>query len=109
MAGLPRMMQGPAVTIRRMHQTGGPSSGRRVLDLYDRGIEGCLKRNAQEVREALLDLMAALNFEFEEAAVGFFRIYELSLQHAKARRFDVPLHVLRRLRAAWTDQTTRAS
>jgi hypothetical protein len=102
MPTVPKTMMGPAVTIRRMHQTDGASS-RRILDLYDRGIDGCLKRSEQEVREAILDLMAALNFEFEEAAVGFFRIYELSLQHAKARRFDVPLHVLRRLRAAWTD------
>ena len=92
------------MTIQRMHQTAGGASRHQILDLYDQGIEGCVKRNAEEVRAVLLELMAALNFDYEEAAIGFFRIYELSLHHTKAHRFDVPLHVLRRLRAAWTGQ-----
>ena len=91
------------VTIQHMHEAAGGASGRRILDLYDRGIDGCLKRDAAEVREVLLELMAALNFDYEEAATGFFRIYELSLRHVKGRRFGVPLHILRRLRAVWTE------
>ena len=109
MAGVTRVTRGPAATIQHMHQTVNEAPGHRILDLYDRGIEGCLKRDVQEVRESIVELMAALNFDHEEAAVGFFRIYELSLQHARARRFDVPLHVLRRLRAAWTAHATRWS
>jgi hypothetical protein len=106
MLGPAKATRGP-VSIQRMHQTAGGASSHQILNLYDRGIEGCLKRDGQQVREALLDLMASLNFEFEDAAVGFFRIYELMLQHVRTRRFDVPLHVLRRLRSAWTDQPRR--
>lgn len=106
MLGSARATRGP-VSIQRMHQTAGGVSTHQVLDLYDRGIEGCVKRDGQQVRETILDLMAALNFEFEDAAVGFFRIYELILRHVRARRFDVPLHVLRRLRTAWTEQPAR--
>lgn len=95
------------MTIQRMHQADGGASGHQILDLYDRGIEGCLKRDGKEVRETLLELMAALNFHYEEAAMGFFRMYELSLQHASGRRFEVPLHVLRRLRSAWVEQPVR--
>jgi hypothetical protein len=97
------------MTIQRMHQAAGGTPEHQILDLYDRGIEGCLKRDTKEVRETLLELMAALNFHYEEAAMGFFRVYELSLRHASGRRFEIPLHVLRRLRSAWVDQPLRMS
>ncbi len=71
-----------------------------VLLLYDRGIAGCLRRDAQQVSAVLLELIAALDFDHESAAMALFRLYDGCLRKVKAGQFEVPLRILRELHAA---------
>jgi len=50
---------------------------------------------------ALVELIAALDFSYEEIAGGLYRLYEYALRHVKGERYDVALGVLRELRDTW--------
>jgi flagellin-specific chaperone FliS len=72
-----------------------------LLQLYDFAIAGCLARDARRASAALVELIAALDFRYEEIAGGFYRLYEYALREVKAQRFDQALSVLSGLRDAW--------
>jgi len=78
----------------------------RTLPLYQRGIAGCLHRDAHEASEALIELILTLNFEYEDAAGELFSLYDLCLRKVKAGRFDVVGQILHDLRAAWMGPMT---
>lgn len=86
--------------LRRTYPVEGGGTGDQILRLYDQGIAGCLRRNAREVNAALVELIAALNFEYETAALVFFRLYDHCRRHVRAREFEVPLRILRELHEA---------
>jgi hypothetical protein len=79
----------------------------RLLHLYNRGIAGCRTRDAREVRETFVQLIGALDFEYEEAATRLFRVYENCIQCVEGQKFEVPLWILERLRAACSPRDTR--
>ena len=79
----------------------GPTSDRRIAWLYDQGITACLASDTRQAEAALMGLIGVLNFEYEAAAIGLFRLYDHCLREARAGRFVRPLEVLRTLREAW--------
>jgi hypothetical protein len=58
-----------------------------ILALYERAIEGCQRRDARAVNAVLLELIESLNFEYEKAALGFFRVYDHCLRKVRQREF----------------------
>jgi flagellin-specific chaperone FliS len=82
-------------------QTQALSPSQIMLQLYDFAIAGCVARDSKKASVALVELIAALDFEYEEIAVGLYRLYEYALREAKAHRFDAALKVLGGLRDAW--------
>ncbi len=75
--------------------------GRSITDLYERGLAACLRRNAGEVRQVVLELVGALDFEYERAARELSRLYDRCLRHAEAGRFDRAREVFRTLLETW--------
>ena len=71
-----------------------------VLDLCDRGIAGCRRRDPVEVGDVLMALTGTLNFEYKKAALGLASLYARCLLKVKRRQFGLPLRVLVELRAA---------
>lgn len=71
-----------------------------VLDLCDRGIAGCRRRDSVEVGDVLMALTGTLNFEYKKAALAFSSLYARCLLAVKRRQFGLPLRVLGGLRAA---------
>jgi len=71
-----------------------------VLDLCDRGIAGCRRRDPVEVGGVFMALTGTLNFEYKNAALGFASLYARCLLTVKRRQFGLPLRVLGELRAA---------
>ena len=78
-----------------------PTSDRRIARLYDEGIAACLASNGRQAEAALMGLIGVLNFEYEAAAMGLFRLYDHCLRETRAGRFARPLEILRTLREAW--------
>jgi hypothetical protein len=58
-----------------------------LLALYARPIAGCQRRDARVVNAVLLELIDSLNFEYETAALGFFRVYDHCLRKVRQREF----------------------
>jgi hypothetical protein len=71
-----------------------------IQQLYDRAIAGCRREDEWLAGSAMLELIATLNFEYEAAATGLFRIYDRCLADIRSGRFDEPLEILQALRAS---------
>lgn len=73
-----------------------------LLKLYDVAIVSCVQQDSDRLSRALVELIAALNFEQREAAAGLLRLYNYCLHQAKARRFDLVRPILCELRDSWS-------
>jgi len=73
----------------------------RLHHLFGRGIAGCRARDARQVREVLMELIGALNFDYEEAAARLFGVYDDCLARVRKRQFEIPLRILERLERTW--------
>ena len=75
--------------------------GRPVPELYERGLAACLRRDAGEVRQVFLELVGALDFEYEQAARQLAGLYDRCLRQAAAGRFDRAREVFGTLLETW--------
>jgi len=75
--------------------------GRSILVLFERGLAACLRRDAGEVREVVLELVGTLDFEYEQAARELAGLYDRCLRQAGAGRFDRAREVFRTLLETW--------
>jgi len=72
-----------------------------VLKTYDLALEGCDMKDADMVSKALVELIAALDFEYRDVAMGLFRLYEYCLRVVKVGDFENVRIVLAELRETW--------
>ena len=77
------------------------SPERLTLFIFDFAVKGCKKKKEDEVSRALVQLIDSLNFEYEDVAVGLFRLYEYCMRMVKEGEFEVPLELLSELRDTW--------
>lgn len=75
--------------------------------LYRRGIAGCRERNADEVERVLMQLIAALNFDYEAAASRLFELYDACLQRVALQQFAEPQRLLEDLQRACAPPTMK--
>jgi flagellin-specific chaperone FliS len=85
----------------RSQQTTSAAPGQLLLQLYDHAIAGALRQDQRQVNAALVELIGALNFDYEEIAVGLFKLYDWCMRRARAKDWDEVLKILRDLRDAW--------
>jgi hypothetical protein len=69
----------------------------RLLALYGLGIEGCARRNPEQVTAVVEELMGTLDFAYAEIAEGFQRVYQYCLERARDGDFDQVAFVLQDL------------
>jgi len=102
-------MTGYATTAYVAQQAQGMSQQQILLQLYDFAVAGCLAGDARKATAAIVELIAALNFDYEEIATGLYRLYEYSLREIRAKRFDEARKILTGLRDAWQQAFARSS
>jgi flagellin-specific chaperone FliS len=85
----------------RTQQVAGAAPAQLLLQLYDHAIAGALRQDQRQVNAALVELIGSLNFDYEEIALGLFRLYDWCMRRARAKDWDEVLSILRELRAAW--------
>jgi flagellar protein FliS len=95
------MTQDYAMTAYRSAQTQTLTPLDAFLQLYDFAIAGCVAQDTRKASAALVELVAALNFDYEDIAAGLYRLYEYCLREVKAQRFEPALKILRELRDTW--------
>jgi flagellin-specific chaperone FliS len=82
-------------------QLSGLSPVQLLIRVYDVAIVSCVRRDRQRLRQALVQLIASLNFEHHEIAFGSFRLYNYCLRLMQMGRFDEVKAILAELREAW--------
>ncbi len=72
-----------------------------ILKMYDLFIVSCKKNDVSKMSKVLIELMGALNFEYEETATRLYRLYEYTQRLIFQKRFNEALVIIRELRDAW--------
>jgi hypothetical protein len=78
----------------------------RLLGLYELGIEGCDRKDSDQVASILLELIDMLDFGHAEIAGGFQRLYDYCLRQSHDGEFASVSFVLRGFHATLTQAVT---
>ncbi len=85
----------------RQQDVMGASPIHLVVMAYDVAIASCEKQDFARATKAITILRDALNFDYAEAAVGLFRLYQWCLDCIRQGDYGAALQTLRELREAW--------
>jgi len=72
-----------------------------ILKLYDLAILSIKKGDFKKANLVLTELIGSLNFEYNDVALGFFKLYRYCQEHLYKQEGDEPLKILSELREAW--------
>ena len=72
-----------------------------ILKMYDLFIVSCKRQDVQKMSRVLIELMGALNFEYEDTATRLYRLYEYCQRLIFQKKFDEALFIIKELRDAW--------
>lgn len=79
----------------------GASPIHLVVMAYDLAITACEKEDFIRATKSVSLLRDALNFDYAEASVGLFRLYQWCLDCIRKGDYTSALQTLRELRDAW--------
>ncbi|MFC1477193.1 flagellar export chaperone FliS [candidate division KSB1 bacterium] len=78
-----------------------------LIKVYDFIILHCKKKEAVKASKGLVELMSALNFDYDEVALGLFRLYQYCQDKIKLGEYDEAIKILENLRNAWAESVKR--
>ena len=97
----PAPLTGNPMAAYQSAQIFGASPMQLILIVYDAALAACGRRDRERARRAITELIAALNFDYEEIAVPLFRLYEYCLSAVGSESFHEASKILRALKDAW--------
>jgi flagellin-specific chaperone FliS len=103
------MMQAAYRTQYREQEVLGSSPVHRIVMAYDVAIQSCEQKNLVRASQAISLLRDSLNFDYGDAALGLFRLYQWCLDSIRANNYPEALKILRELREAWATVEKRLS
>lgn len=75
-----------------------------VIDkLYAIAIQAMKKNNVHLANKAVNELIAALNFDYQEVALSLYRLYQYSKHCLRQGKQNEAIEVLEELRSAWKE------
>jgi hypothetical protein len=72
-----------------------------ILKMYDLFIVSCKRQDVSKMSKVLIELMGALNFEYEETSTRLYRLYEYCQRCIFQKKFDEALFIIQELRDTW--------
>ena len=72
-----------------------------ILKMYDLFIVSCKRKDVNKMSKVLIELMGALNFEYEETSTRLYRLYEYCQRLVFGKKYDEALAIIQELRQAW--------
>lgn len=72
-----------------------------ILKMYDLFLVSNKRRDVTKMSRVLIELMGALNFEYEETATRLYRLYEYCQRLIFQKKFDEAEYIIKELRDAW--------
>lgn len=85
----------------RQNDVLGASPLRLVVMAYDLAIQSCHRKDFEKATRAISVLRDALNFDYQDAATGLFRVYQWCLDCIRQGDYDSAISALSELRDAW--------
>jgi flagellin-specific chaperone FliS len=85
----------------RQHDVLGASPIRLVVMAYDLAIQSCERKDFEKATRAITVLRDALNFEYQDIALGLFRLYQWCLDCIRQGDYESAITTLSELRDAW--------
>jgi hypothetical protein len=73
-----------------------------LIKVYDFIILNCKKKDIEKSTKGIVELISALNFDYQEVSLGLFRLYQYCLDNIKQNKFDEAVVILEGLRDSWT-------
>ena len=73
-----------------------------IEKLYDVAIVACKKQDNILARKAINELIAGLNFEHKEIALGLYKLYDYAKYCLRIGKTSEAVKVLEELRSAWS-------
>ena len=77
------------------------SKEKLVLKMYDLFIVSAKRGDTQKMSRVLVELMGALNFDYEETSTHLYRLYEYCQRCIFQKKIDEALHIITELRNTW--------
>ena len=74
-----------------------------LIKVYDIAIESCDRQDMDRARRALVELIAALNFDHREVADNLYNLYRYALDQIHKSNFDGAKEILIGLRETWKE------
>ncbi len=92
-----------------LQQVNSASPEKLISLLYDIGSKSCRAKDRQKASKVLVELIAALNFEHKEIAIGFFDLYRYAMDEVSKGGFENALNVFEELNDVWKSAVMRNS
>ena len=73
-----------------------------ILKMYDLFLVSCKRQDVTKMSKVLIELMGALNFEYEETATRLYRLYEYCQRCIFQKKFDDAYNIISELRSSWS-------
>ncbi|HFE64577.1 MAG TPA: flagellar protein FliS [Caldithrix sp.] len=74
-----------------------------ILKLYDLAIIAIKKKDVHKANRVITELIGALNFDYQDVAIGFFRLYRFCQDRLYKGDFDQVLRIFEDLRKTWAE------
>lgn len=74
-----------------------------ILKMYDLFILSAKKKDVSKMNKVLVELMGALNFDYEETATRLYRLYEYVQRLVFQKRYTDAINIIQELRNAWNE------
>lgn len=72
-----------------------------ILKMYDLFVVSAKKKDISKMNRVLAELMASLNFDYEDTATRLYRLYEYVQRLVFQKRYDDAVFIIQELRSAW--------
>lgn len=89
------------VSTYQQNQISNLSPNELILKLYDLAIVSIKKDDTSKANLAITELIAALNFDYQEISVGLFRLYRYCQNCLRRGDHQEPVKILEDLRKTW--------
>ena len=79
------------------------SKEKLILKMYDLFIVSLKRNDIVKGSKVLIELMSALNFEYEEVSTRLYRLYEYCQRCVFQKKIDEALFIITELRNTWAE------
>ena len=103
----PAVTKGKTLRSYQQSQILGLDSVQLIIKVYDFVILNCKKGDMTEASKGMVELISALNFDYQKISLGLFRLYQYCMDKIKNKEFDEAIHILQGLRNAWAQSLSK--